>query len=176
MKLAITQIILGLFIASACYFIQEYGVVTSFTHPDLLMTGNRGMLEFKADTTVFIARWILIAAVAMGLAVFYTGIIQVRKIRRYHRTGLKNYAVTEIVLGTAIVVSAVLVLRWGFSSYYNSTTLTPDGLRVFAFDAPHKYGHLPSILTAAVFLVGFAVIGCGIRQYLEARKMGKTND
>lgn len=167
MKLAVTQVILGLVIASACYFIEEYGVITSFIFPDSPVTGDRGALEFRAENTAFAARWISIAGLVLGLAVFLIGLVQVLKLRDSQHKASRTPAVVQTILGITLAICAWFVISWGFSSGYSA--LVPDGSLIRMFDGPVQ-NKSAQILSVLVFLVSLGLIGCGIAQYLKARK------
>ena len=82
---------------------------------------------------------------------------------------MKKLAIAQIVLGILIVLSSVFVCEQGFPLSYSKEL--PGGIVQHVFINP-----APRIITACRIatgtgVMGLAVFGCGIAQFLKARRL-----
>ncbi|MFH0768433.1 MAG: hypothetical protein V1932_02550 [Chloroflexota bacterium] len=176
MKLAITQIVLGLFISIATAFVIVLDPSTFHIRIRLPGNGNFQTI-FNPDLKEVVASCLTILLLLLGLAVLGFGIAQFVKraigqrseslIPELERKNMQ-LATIEIVLGLLTTISAFLVVVWGFPTSYSYQL--PGGENMLMFFTPGGDFVMAQRLSALVFLIGLAMLSCGIAQFLKARR------
>ena len=110
---------------------------------------------------------------SLGIVVFGFGIAQYLNARRQaigigrQAWGIR-FAITQIVLGVVIVGSLVWFIGWVELDYGSYTKLYKD-VEVVIHPLPEWLIRLISWKVVS-FVLGLAILGCGIAQYLKARR------
>jgi hypothetical protein len=157
-----------LILLAACYIVgwMIFGAQSLLTMPvpdesDVMRNTN----VFPEHETLFAAaRYASGLLFGLGLVVLLTGAFQKRG-----ESG-KKLAVTQITAGVLITAVPIFITRWGYplvfivpmpagSNLLKSVNINPGPLMVFAM-----------LLTTLTFLLGLAVLGVGIAQFVKARR------
>jgi hypothetical protein len=169
MKLSIAQIILGvLLVLAACYIVgwMIFGVPSLLNMPvpdDGGVMKNAEVLP-EHETLLAAARYASGLLFGLGLVVLLTGAFQKRG-----ESG-KKLAITQAVAGVLIAAIAIFITRWGYptvfivpmpagSSLIGAVNINPGPPMVFAL-----------FLTGLTVVLGLAVLGVGIAQFVNARR------
>ncbi len=170
MKLSITQIVLGILILlAACYIVgwMIFGAQTLLTMPvpdeNDVMRNVNVIPEHEVLFTT--ARYASGLVFGLGLVVLLTGAFQNRV------ESEKKLAIMQIIAGVLITAVSIFITRWGYplvfivpmpegSNLLRSVNINPGPTMVFAI-----------FLTVLTFLLGLAVLGVGIAQFIKARKL-----
>jgi len=183
MKLAITQIVLGMIISLATAFVIAWDPTTFHIRVRLPDSSNFQTI-FNPDRLEMVAACLAVLVLLLGIIVLGFGIIQlVRKVHTYYSgsqlPGLKKtdmkLALTQVVLGLLVTVSTVLVSAWGFpTSYFYEL---PDGHGGGVFFTPGPQFITAEIISLLTFIPSLAVLICGTIQFFKARSLvGITNE
>ena len=170
MKLSTTQIVLGCFLLlAACYIVgwMIFGVSYLLNIP---VPDESGMMRntdvFPRYEVIFtIARYASGLLLGLGLVVLLTGAFRKRAESR------KKVAITQITTGALITAVSVFVARWGYSIEF-IVPVMPEGSHLLQSVNinPGLAMVLAAYLTVLTALLGLAVLGVGIAQYIRARK------
>ena len=79
-------------------------------------------------------------------------------------------AITQIVLGALIVVSFFIFVEYIIPGYYREVMIDSDGNVIGHVLGLHKPNALLDIWSIIYPILGLAVFGCGLAQYLQARR------
>lgn len=79
-------------------------------------------------------------------------------------------AITQIVLGALIVVSSFLFVEYVIPGYYDEVMIDSNGNVVGHILGLHKPNVLMDIWSFIYPVLGLAVFGCGVAQYMQARR------
>ncbi len=170
MKLSVTQIVLGILILlAACYIVgwMIFGVPSLLTSPKPDSDGvmkNLNLLPVN-EIPFTAARYASGVLFGLALIVLLTGAFQVRA------KNAKKLAVTQVIAGVMIISISILISIWGYptefiiprpagSNLSRSVTINPGPALI---DALH--------LTTLSFLLGLAVLGVAIAQFIKARNI-----
>jgi len=167
MKLTITQIALGTLIALTTAFVIAWDPNTFHIH--IPLPGDVAFqIIFNPDLKEVVASCLSILVLLLGLAVLGFSIAQlVEQAREQPSEKSLKLAITKIALGGLITVAALLVVFWGFpTSYFYQL---PGGERQIFFFNPGPQFVMAGRLTGLQFLLGLAVLGCSIVQFLKVR-------
>lgn len=167
MKLTVTQIILGLFVAAACVYILRF-VRTTIPWLEDAAGGGIIVVMVNAGAAMVAAHWMAILTAALGLGVCATGLIYLRKTCGSPPDGLRTLVVAGIILGAAVVLTSILINAWGFPT--SMTRVLPDGGMVTMFWMPSHSVVVAQRLAGLVSLSGLIILGCGIAGYLKIRR------
>jgi hypothetical protein len=158
MKLAITQIVLGvLIVLAACYISwwMIFGVVSLLN--ETVVDGSGAVVTNASpdnETLFVIARYVSGLLFGLGLVVLITGAFW-KKIK-----SKKNPAIIQVIAGTLIAAISVFILLWGYA--FDFIVAIEGGIILVQARTVWI-----NILTA---LLGLAVLGTGIAQFVKARK------
>ena len=167
MKLTITQIALGTLIALTTAFVIAWDPTTF--HIRIPLPGDGAFqIIFNPDLKEVVASCLSILVLLLGLAVLGFSIARlVEQTREQPSEKSLKLAITQIALGALITVAALLVVFWGFpTSYFYQL---PGGERQGIFFNPEREFVMAQQLTGLQFLLGLAVLGCSIVQFLKVR-------
>jgi hypothetical protein len=158
MKLSITQIVLGILIVlTACYIVwwMIFGV-TELLNLKILNESGVMVTDYTPENEVLftIARYASGLLLGLGLVVLVNGVLW-KKVE--NKTKL---AITQIVAGALTVALSAFILIWGYSFDF---IIAVEGGPVL--DLGRARG-----LTFLTSLLGLAVLGVGIAQFINARK------
>jgi hypothetical protein len=171
MKLSITQIVLGaLIVTAACYIVgwMIFGAESLLNMP--VPGGDDGVSRMtrvvpEHENLFTAARYASGLLFGLGLVVLLVGSFR-------NRTALgKKPALTQVVAGVLIAAVSVFITRWGYpatfiipmpegSNLVGHVNINPGPPMIFA-----------SFLTMLLTLLGLAVLGTGIAQYIKARRL-----
>jgi len=84
---------------------------------------------------------------------------------------MKKLAIAQIVLGAVIVGSLVWFVGWAEPGYGSFTKLIEDGTREVTVHHDSGWIILLNSWKVVSFVLGLAVLGCGIAQFQKARRI-----
>jgi len=158
MKLSITQIVLGvLIVLAACYVVwwMIFGVAPMLT---MMVLNENGVMVTNVtpenEVLFTVARYTSVLLFGFGLVVMFTRAF----CKKAENT--QKLAMTQIVVGVLIVAVSVFILRWGYAL---------DFVVGIAGGPVLDMGRAKA-LTILTTLMGLAVIGVGIAQYMQTRR------
>lgn len=169
MKLSITRVVLGaLIVLAACYIVgwMIFGVPSLLNMPVPDESGvMRNTDVFPEHEVLFtIARYASGLLLGLSLVVLLTGAFQ------QNVKSKKKLAITQIIAGVLIVAVSVFITRWGYPTVFvvpmpegsnltGSVNINPGPLNVYAV-----------FLAMLSTLLGLAVLGVGVAQFVKAKK------
>ena len=170
MKLSITQMALGvLIILAACYIVgwMIFGAQFLLNMPvpdESNVMKNTDVLP-KHEVQFTAARYASGLLFGLGLAVLLTTSFQ-------NRTGSgKKMALSQVIAGVLIAAVSVFISRWGFPVEFIIPMPESSNLTRHININPGYPMILATLLTLLSTLLGLAVLGTGIAQYIRARRL-----
>jgi len=164
MKLRMIQIILSVFAAAACYYVQTQ-VRTSVPWLEEDSQGKIQVIMVNAGAAVTAAQWMAVLIIVLGLGIAITGILCLRK-GAYSISGDSRILMKiGLLSATVMVVTSFLVNAWGFPT--SLTRVLPDGRTATQFWLLSHDAAIAHLLAALVFLSSLAILGCGIAGSLK---------
>ncbi len=86
---------------------------------------------------------------------------------------MKKLAIIQIILGILVVGSLIYWGAWVSTGYHNSVGTDPDGNIIHVLGL-HKPNPLMNAWAIAYCMLGLSVLGCGIAQYIKARRQTRS--
>ena len=171
-KLAATQIILGILIIVSAYLFLVH-VTPGYDLKQIIdAEGNIiGKIHGLTKLNVFLHICLLIYFV-LGLAVTSVGTAQFFQTMR--RSISKGLTITQIILGVLIITSLVVFTVWAERDWQpiriivDSKEIFPEAVMI-RYDP--KWIILLKVWKTVSFILGLAVLGCGIAQFVKARRI-----
>ncbi len=176
-KLAIAQIVLGIFVVGSLFAWMVW-LSNGYHQYEGIVPGSDTVIRIfgllKPNPLMDV--W-MVAYLVLGLAVLGCGIAQFVKAKRQvtdiadePESGVVKLADTQIVLGALIIGLLVWFIGWIEYGYSPITKLYQD-VEVVMRPSP---GWIMQLISWKVtsFLLGLSVLGCGIAQFIKARRWG----
>jgi uncharacterized membrane protein len=171
MKLSITQMVLGIFITiAACYIMgwMIFGVPGLLHMPEPADNGVTTYVDAVPKHEAFFttARYISGLAFALGLAALVVGTIQAaRRAASQSRT-----VILQMVFGASITASAFVITGWGFPLSFDIPTPEGSNILKHVYINPGPVIILGEFFAGITTLLGLAVLGVGVTQFVKARR------
>jgi hypothetical protein len=167
MKLTVTQVVLGLLAAAACFYIQTQ-IQTSLIWLWQDSLGNWQGYEENAGAILIAAHWMAVLTGGLGLATTVLGLIRLLKRQNPASNGPRKLIETGLIGAAAMVIASFLVIAWGFPTSFSR--VMPDGriATQFWLEPPHRA--VAQSLAALVFISSLAIFVCGLEGYLKMRR------
>ena len=176
-KLAIAQIVLGILVVGSLFAWMVW-LSTGYHQYEGIVPGSDTVIRILGllKPNPLMDAWMVVYLV-LGLAVLGCGIAQFVRAKRQAtdiadepERGVVKLADTQIVLGALIVGSLVWFIGWIEYDYSPITKLYQD-VEVIMRPSP---GWIMQLISWKVtsFLLGLSVLGCGIAQFVKARRWG----
>ena len=83
---------------------------------------------------------------------------------------MKKLAITQIILGMLVVGSLIYWMGWLSTGYFHYVGTDPDGNIILGVLGLHKPNPFMEVWAVVYLVLGLSVLGCGIAQYLKARR------
>jgi len=176
-KLAIAQMVLGMLVIGSLIFWAVW-VSTGYLYAEGTVPGTDTVIGVFGNPgrVPLLEIWPLIY-VSLGLVVLGCGLAQYLTARRQaggigrQAWGIR-LAIAQIVLGAVIVGSLVWFIGWVELDYGSYTKLYKD-VEVVMHPLPGWVMRLISWKVVS-FVLGLAVLGCGIAQFVRARRLASA--
>jgi hypothetical protein len=174
MKLAVTQVVLGIVIIIAALWVTGWMIYHdegTFRNP---VTGADGELSWvkmapEHVNLYRIARYGSFALPVLGILLVISGTIQAVK-----RSAQRFPVILQITAGVLVAALAVFIPTWGFPTTYYSVDPGSGDQLLKMFSSSSREVIAAQYSAAALVLPGLAAVAVGIAQLVKLRKTTST--